>query len=94
MSNPRPEPSNLARSRRNFAKGAAILMGALPGLALTSRKASAQPVPSTARRCFLRGTRIRTLTGYPACREPVRRRRPSYTFLGTCSDSRDQAFPP
>jgi hypothetical protein len=73
MSNPRPEPSNLARSRRNFAKGAAILMGALPGLALTSRKAKAGLIsdllgdllPSKpAHKCFLRGTRIRTLTGY------------------------------
>jgi hypothetical protein len=92
MSDPRHEPSNFARSRRSIAKAAAMLVGALPGLALTSRKASAQPVPSTARRCFLRGTRIRTLTGYPACREPVRRRRPSYTFLGTCSDSGNHAL--
>jgi hypothetical protein len=71
MSDPSLKPNNLARSRRSVAKAAVMLIGALPGLALISRKASAQPVPSTAaaRKCFLRGTKIRTLTGY----QPVER---------------------
>jgi hypothetical protein len=66
MPDPCREPSKLARSRRSVTKAAAMLIGALPGLALISCKASARPVPSTAtaRKCFLRGTRIRTLTGY------------------------------
>src|SRR5215467_2016617 len=65
MPDPSPEPKNLARSRRSIAKATAMAIAALPGLVLASREAGAQPVPSTAaRRCFLRGTRIRTLTGY------------------------------
>jgi hypothetical protein len=63
MPDPGREPSNLARSRRSIAKAAALLMGALPGPAL-ARKPNAQLVPSKAHKCFLRGTRIRTLTGY------------------------------
>ena len=65
---PYRQPGNLIRSRRSFAKAAAILVGAFPSLPLISRGAFAgngqdgnsQGGP----RCFLRGTRIRTLTGY------------------------------
>jgi hypothetical protein len=60
-------PSSFTKSRRSFAKAAMILMGALPALPLISRGASGQAVPSAAsvtRKCFLRGTRIRTLNGY------------------------------
>lgn len=73
MSDQCHEPSNLARSRRSIAKAAALLIGILPGLALISRNASARPSehhgPHPAHgehchKCFLRGTRIRTLTGY------------------------------
>jgi hypothetical protein len=79
MSDPRHEPSNLARSRRSIAKAAAMLIGPIPGLVLVSRGAfggnsqggNSQGGNSQGGgvRCFLRGTRIRTLTGY----QPVER---------------------
>jgi hypothetical protein len=73
MHDPCREPSKLARSRRSVAKAAALLIGALPGLALMSRGAfggnsqggNSQGGNSQGR-CFLRGTRIRTLSGYRA----------------------------
>ena len=58
------QPGNLARSRRNIVKAAAILTGALSSLPLVSRGASAQSRPTSSARCFLRGTEIRTLNGY------------------------------
>jgi len=69
MPDPNRRSSSLATSRRSIAKAAAILMTSLPGLAVISRRASGQPVPSTAsavgsRKCFLRGTSIRTVSGY------------------------------
>jgi hypothetical protein len=72
MSDPRPDSSGLSRSRRSVAKAAAILIGALPGLVLVSRGASGgndkgnngNGKGNGGPRCFLRGTRIRTLAGY------------------------------
>jgi hypothetical protein len=70
---PNDRPDEFARSRRSLVKAATILMGVLPCLALTSRKANAGVLSDLLRdlrrrpvhhKCFLRGTRIRTLTGY------------------------------
>jgi hypothetical protein len=63
-----PNPSNLSRTRRSIAKAAAMLVGSIPALALVSRGATGQDGHGNGHgggtRCFLRGTRIRTLTGY------------------------------
>ena len=79
MSDPGLLPSNLARSRRSIVKAASILSAAVPGLPLISRGAfggnsqggnsqggNSQGGNSQGggHRCFLRGTRIRTLNGF------------------------------
>ena len=65
MPAPDRPPSNLIKSRRSMAKAAMILVGALPALPLISRGALGRPSPTPINpRCFLRGTKIRTLDGY------------------------------
>jgi Hint domain len=74
LPDPYRQPSNLARSRRSIVKAASILIAAVPGLPLISRGAfggnshggnsHGGNSQGGGHRCFLRGTRIRTLNGF------------------------------
>jgi hypothetical protein len=74
LPDPYRQPSNLARSRRSIVKAALILIAAVPGLPLISRGAfggnshggnsHGGNSQGGGHRCFLRGTRIRTLNGF------------------------------
>jgi Hint domain len=63
----RSEPATLQRSRRNLAKAAAVTLAAMLGASARSKRAFAddgEEGGGGGTRCFLRGTKIRTVTGY------------------------------